>query len=272
MRALRSPNRSPSSFHTHLIPETGSTVGEFSDGYLYPGYSRHRNAPSDVPTSPSTPNSPWTITEPTLGSSPSSNQTTGPQLSVPTQDEYLHRPTHTREDTMSSTVSNLQVEVVTLSGSPPDPGFVLPIPSRFRSRQNLDLFLASTMEPVVCGVHACALNSNGADLRCPPLQGLGHVEDALVDYEHLQITRATPYMNGSDVVLSPLELPRLRPPSWMSESSEVSLAVISTAARLTRANTTASAKSVTIQHTSDVRTGQQSTVTNEHPLGNPPSN
>ena len=278
MKALRSPTRSPNSFHTHLIPETtqtGPTVGEFSEGYLDAGYPHHRNAPSNVPTSPITPNSPWTVTGPTPGISPFSDQTTGPRLSTPTQDEHLHHPTHTRVDTMSSTVSNLQVEVMTLSGSPPDPGFVLPIPSRSWSRQNLNPPLASTAQSVVCDTHSCAANSSGADLRCSPLQWLGHAEDTPVDYGHRQIAQATPPVNENDVTLTPLEPPQLRHPSWISESSVASSVVISTAARLTRANTILSMTSVAIRHTpgvvseDHVRTGRQGTVTNEHPLGNP---
>jgi len=269
MRALRSPTRSPNSIHTHLIPETTQTkptVGEFSEGYLDPGYPHHRSAPSNVPTSPITPNSPWTVTWSTPGVSPSSDQTTNPQL---------HHPTHTREDTMSSTVSNLQVEVMTLSGSPPDPGFVLPIPSRSWGRRSLNLLLANTAQPEVCDMHSRAADSSSVDLRCSPLQWLGHTEDTPVDYGHHQIAQATTPMDENDFVLTPLEPPRIRQPSWISESSVASSAVISTATRLTRANTVASATSVVIRHTpgvvsnDNVHTGQRSTVTNEHPLGNP---
>jgi len=278
MRALRTPNRSPSSIHTHLIPETTqniSAVGGSKDGYLDAGYPRYRNTPSDVLTSPVTPNSPWTVTGQAPGVSPSSGQTAHPGLSTPTQDEHLHRPTHVRGDTMSSTVSNLQIEVMTLSGSPPDPGFVLPIPSRSWGRRNLDLLLASTAQPVVCDVYLCAANSSGADLRCPPLQGLGHAEDIPADYEHHQIAQATLPVNEDDVTLATLEPPQLRELSWISENSDASSAVISTATRLTRANTVASVTSVAIRHTpaavssDDVRTGQHNTVTNEHLFGNP---
>ena len=278
MKAFRSPSRSPSSFHTHLIPETTqakSTVGEFSEGYLDAGYPRRRNAPSDVPTSPITPNSPWTVAGPTLGFRPSSDQTTGPQLSTPTQDEHSHHPTHMREDTMSSTASDHQVEVMTLSGSPPDPGFVLPIPPRSWGRQNLNLLLANTAQSMVCDVHSCAANLRSADMICPPLQRLDHAGDSPVEYGHDQIVQATSPVDENDAVLAPLEPPQRRQPSWMSESSNASSAVISTAARLTRANTIASVTSVVIRHTpgvvsdDNVRTGQRSTVTNEHPLGSP---
>lgn len=51
---------------------------------------------------------------------------------------------------MSSTLSNLQAEVMTLSESPPDPGFVLPIPSRSRSRQNYTMPTIDFPQPVVC--------------------------------------------------------------------------------------------------------------------------
>lgn len=275
MRALRSPNRSPNSIHTHLIPETTQTrftVGE-SKGYLDAGYPRRRNPPSDVFTSPITPTSPWTVTGQAPGVSPSIGQTARPRS--PTRDEPLHHPTHVRGDTMSSTASNLQMEVMTLSGSPPDPGFVLPIPSRSWGRRNLDLLLASTAQPVVCDVYLRAANSSGADLRYSPLQGLGHAEDIPADYGHHQIARATLPANEDGVMFPPLEPPQLREPSWISENSDVSSAVISTVTKLTRANTIASVTSVAIRHTpatvssDDVRTEQQNTVTNEHLFGNP---
>ena len=176
---------------------------------------------------------------------------------------------------MSSTASNLQVEVMTLSGSPPDPGFVLPIPSRSWGRRSLNLLLASTAQPEVCDSHSRAADSSSANLRCSPSQRLGHAEDTPVDYGHHQITQATIPVNESDFVLTPLEPPRIRQPSWISESSVASSAVISTATRLTRANTVASATSVVIRHApgvvsnNNVHTVQQSTVINEHPLGTP---
>ena len=147
MRALRSP-ASPSSPHICLIHETTPTrpaVEEVDEGYLEPQSPYHRNAPSDVPTSPTTPNSARTVTGPTPRVVFSSDRTATPQSSTLKQDEHLHHPTHTRGDTMSSTLSNLQAELVTLSESPPDPGFVLPIPSRSRSRQNLDLVPANRL-------------------------------------------------------------------------------------------------------------------------------
>ena len=169
MRALRSPARSPNSLRTHLIPETTPampTVEEVSDGYLDVRYPYHRNARSDTPASPITPTSPWTVTGPTPRASSSNNRDSGPRSSTPTQNEHLHHPTHTRGDTMSSTMSNLEVEVVTLSESPPDPGFVLPIPSRSRSRQNFNLSPGGSTQTTVRDLHSCATNASGADQEC----------------------------------------------------------------------------------------------------------
>jgi hypothetical protein len=137
LRGFRTPSHSPSSLQIHLIPETppGPTTGGFLD-VLNPS---HRKVPFDAPTSPLSPNSPWTTT----GSPPNlnvpTNKTAGPQSWTPIQDERDPHLTHTREDTASSTLSHLQVvEVMSLSESPPDPGFVLPIPSRSRKRRGLD--------------------------------------------------------------------------------------------------------------------------------------
>lgn len=268
IRSLRSPAPSPKSLRGHLIPEKTPT----SEGYLDAQYPRHRITPSDVPTSPITPNSPWTTTGPTREVSSSTDRTA--RLPTPTQDENVHHPTHTRRDTMSSTMSNLQVEVMTLSGSPPDPGFVLPIPPRSWSRRGLNLPLTYT-QSAVCDVCSCTANSSGADLRCSPPQELREAEDTPIDQRYHQFAPVTPSVNESDIVLSPLEPPQSRQPSWISESSDTSSVVISTAARLTRANTIAGVTSVVIRHIpgvvseDEVRAGRQRTVTNEHPLGNP---
>lgn len=72
---------------------------------------------------------------------------------------------------MSSTMSNLQVEVMTLSESPPDPGFVLPIPSRSWSRQNLyfyseDRLASGSMHSTritVGNVQSCVTDSSKFD-------------------------------------------------------------------------------------------------------------
>jgi len=163
-KALRSPSRSPNAIRTHLIPETAPTWPAVEGGYLEVRHGYHRSAPSDVPISPITPNSPWTVTGPTPSASSTSDHTARPRSSTPTRDERLHHPTHTRGDTMSSTMSNLQVEVMTLSESPPDPGFVLPIPSRSWSRQNLYFVSADRLARgsvhstriTVRNVHSCA--------------------------------------------------------------------------------------------------------------------
>ena len=167
IKALRSPTRSSNSLRVHLISETAPTrlaVGTVSGGCLDARYSLHRDAPSDVSTSPTTPNSPWTFTGRTPRASSSNNHAGSPLVQA--QDGNLHHQTHTRGDTMSSTMSNLQVEVMTLSESPPDPGFVLPIPSRSRSRQNFDLSPADSARTVVCDVYSCATNPSCADLGC----------------------------------------------------------------------------------------------------------
>ncbi|KAF9648308.1 hypothetical protein BDM02DRAFT_2325746 [Thelephora ganbajun] len=151
IKALRPPSRSPSSHHIHLVPKTPpiGTAVYTGGGYLDVRHPHHRNAPSNLTTEPHTPNSPWTVTGPTPRVGSSGDQTPRPRSPIPTQDGYLHRSIHTRGDTMSSTMSNLQVEVMTLSESPPDPGFVLPIPSRSRSRQKLGLSLANSMRTAV---------------------------------------------------------------------------------------------------------------------------
>jgi len=82
-------------------------------------------------------------------------------------------------------------------------------------------------------------------------------------------------VNEGDVVLSPLDPPRPRRPSWVSEYSDTSSAVISTAARLTRAKTTVSVRSVAVRRTpaaiSDdgVRESQQTVVAGNRALANP---
>jgi hypothetical protein len=141
-KPLRSPTYSTTSLRTYLIsqtPPTGSPVEPVPAEHLGLRDPRHRNTPSDVPISPLTPNSPWTITGLIPRVSSSSDGTAGPRSPTQARDKNIHHPTHTREDTMSSTMSNIRVEVMTLSGSPPDPGFVLPIPSRSRIRQNFDM-------------------------------------------------------------------------------------------------------------------------------------
>ena len=263
MRALRTPGRSPSSPRTHLIPETTPTgpTAEFSEGHLDVRYPHRRNAPFDVHASPITPNSPQRVTGPTPRASSSSRRTANPRSSAPSRDENL-LPTHTREDTMSSTMSNLQVEVMTLSGSPPDPGFVLPIPSRSRSRQNPHLSLTNT-QSMVCGPRTCATHPTSADSRRPSLQKLEYAEDAVIDSGYRQFDRATPPVNESDIALSSLDLPRPREHSWVSERLDASSAVISTTARLTRTNTIASVTSVAVRPTpatvpgDNIRTGQR---------------
>ena len=166
MKTLRSPTGSHNSLRAHLIPEmtpTGSTMEVPSEGYLDVQHLFHGNPPSDVPTSPTTPNSLWTLTGPPPRADSSSNYAGSPRPSTRTQDGTLHHQTHVREDTMSSTMSNLQVEVMTLSESPPDPGFVLPIPSRSRSRQNYTMSPIDFAQSLVCDVHSCTTNPRSAD-------------------------------------------------------------------------------------------------------------
>jgi len=164
MKTLRSPTGSHNSLRDHLIPEmTARDSGVETPSYLDVQHLFHGSAPSDLPTSPSTPNSPWTITGPTPRAN-SSNHTRSPQPSTWTQDGGLHHPTHMRGDTMSSTMSNLQVEVMTLSESPPDPGFVLPIPSRSRSRQNYAMPPIDFTQTVVCDVQSPVTITSSADL------------------------------------------------------------------------------------------------------------
>jgi hypothetical protein len=77
-------------------------------------------------------------------------------------------------------------------------------------------------------------------------------------------------VNDGDLGLLPLDPPRSRRPSLVSESSDASSAVISTAARLTRASITVN---VTTQPSPAVipddvgRASQPITVTSEHLLG-----
>lgn len=166
MKTLRSPTGSHNSLRAHLIPEMAprdSAMESPSEGYLDVQHLFHGNTPSDVPASPTTPNSLWTVTAPTPRAN-SSDHTGSPRPSTRTQDGGLHHPTHMRGDTMSSTMSNLQVEVMTLSESPPDPGFVLPIPSRSRSRQNYAMPPIEFTQTVVCGVHSCATDTSSTDL------------------------------------------------------------------------------------------------------------
>lgn len=264
LKAIRSPPRTPNSFHSHFVHETTPTrsiAGRFGEGYLDVRFPRYRNAPSDVPASPITPNTPWMVAGPTPRPSSSSDRTANPRLPI-IYDEHLYSPTHGREDTVSSTMSNLQVEVMTLSESPPDPGFVLPIPSRSRESNN-----PRTIQPVVCDMLPCA-DIPGADLIFPSLQGFGHFGDVPTDHTHRQL-------DERDTTLEPLEPPQLRQPSWASEGSDASSAIIFTAARLTRANTVRSTTSVAVRHApgstldDNVRIGRQSTVTNEHPLADP---
>ena len=272
LKALRSPPRTPNSFNSHSVHETTPTrsiAGRFSEGFLDVRYPRFRNAPSSGPASPITPNTPWIVTEPTPRPSFSSDRTANPRL--PTiYDEHSHRPAHVREDTVSSTMSNLGVEVMTLSESPPDPGFVLPIPSRSRDRESHSLHITQT----VCYVHPCTAAS-GADLRFLFLQGFGHFRDVPINHRHNQIAQKTSPVDERGAVLAPLQPPQQRLPSRVSEDSDASSAIIFTAARLTRANTVTSATSVVVGHTvtwdDSARRGQQSTVTYEHPLADPPS-
>jgi hypothetical protein len=173
IKAFRSPASRSHSFRSHLVPQTPPTVSpaEAVTGHLDYWDPHHRNIPSDVPISPFTLNSSWTITAPTPRVS-SSLRTAGPRQSTPTQDDLPRHSTHTRENTMSSTLSHLQAEVMTLSGSPPDPGFVLPIPSRSGIRQDFGLSLGDPkltrglMYPtrtMACNVHPCVKNASSAD-------------------------------------------------------------------------------------------------------------
>ena len=157
-KALDSPTHSLNSLHIRLIPEKASTVEGISEGHLDLRHPFHRHAPSDVPTSPITPNSLWTFTGSTSRISTSNGHPARSRSFSRTQ----NRPTHLRGNTTSSTLSNLRVEVVTLSESPPDPGFVLPIPSRSRSRQELNLTPTDSLtrgavdsaKTKVCDVHS----------------------------------------------------------------------------------------------------------------------
>ena len=144
MRTFRSSPRIPDSPEIRLVPQMS-----LRRPLVEPTMTRHPNArnpyygnvPFDAPVSPVTPSTPWVITGPTPRASTSSNNIAGTRPSTPALDERPNTPTHMRGNTMSSTLSHLQVEVMTLSESPPDPGFVLPIPSRSRTRRDLDLSL-----------------------------------------------------------------------------------------------------------------------------------
>lgn len=162
-KAFRSPASSSHSFQIHLIPQRSPAMSsvEAVTGHQDVRDPRHRDTPPDVPIFPLTPNSPWTMTGTTPRVS-SSNRTAGPRPSTPTRDEHPLRSTHIRGNTISSTLSHLQVEAMTLSESPPDPGFVLPIPSRSGLRQNFDMspgdpkLTRGSMYPtrtMVCSVH-----------------------------------------------------------------------------------------------------------------------
>lgn len=270
-RTLRSPAHSPNSLRTHLISETTptrSTIEKAGEGHLDIRYPRYRNFPSGIPASPVTPTTPQTIIGPTSILSSVSDRTVGPRLSAPTQDEPLHHPSHTRESTMSSTLSNIQMEVMTLSGSPPDPGFVLPIPSRSRGRQNFGLSLADTAHSMdLCSYPT---HPGGADLGYTSLQRLGYPEDTPVGYGDRQLDQATPPASEIGITFSPSDSPEQREFSWASESSGVLSAVITTAARLTRANTSVSVTSVAARPTPATASDdnrQQGTLTTEHLIG-----
>lgn len=164
MRALRSSTRSHSSLHAQLIPgrtPTDSVIeaggGEHQDAL----HQYRRNPPSDVPSSPATPNSPWAFTGPTPRASSANSRTRD-------RDGDLLQSTHMREDTVSSTMSSLR-EVMTLSESPPDPGFVLPIPSRSRGRLNFSPPPVGLAQSVVCGMRTCVIDPSQADLGRPSL-------------------------------------------------------------------------------------------------------
>ena len=280
MKAFRSPASSSHSFQIHLIPQTQPAWSptEAVTGHLDVRDLHHRNSPLDVPNSPLTSNSTWTITGPTPRLS-SSNQTAGPGSSTQTQDGHLHHSTHRRGDTMSSTLSHLQAEAMTLSESPPDPGFVLPIPSRSGMRQNFEPSLVDPTQtrgstyparPMVCDFHPWVKNTGGADFK----RQLQEPEVSLGDNGPSRPGWGTPPCRISpvdeDLDLSPLDPPRPRRSSWASESSDMSSAVISTATRLTRANTTVSMTSPTTRHSpaimseDEAHEGQRITVTSGH--------
>lgn len=137
-RTFRSSPRGPDSPEIHLVPQMSPRGPNVRNPY-------YGNAPFDAPISPVTPSTPWVVTGPTPRASPTAATFTGTRPSIPALDERPNTPTHMRGNTMSSTLSHLQVEVMTLSESPPDPGFVLPIPSRSRKRQDFDLFLGDAV-------------------------------------------------------------------------------------------------------------------------------
>ncbi|KAF9781262.1 hypothetical protein BJ322DRAFT_265132 [Thelephora terrestris] len=286
MKAFRSPNRSSNSPQTHLIPratQTGSPI-EASERYLGVQDPHYINTPPDAPYSPLTPDSPRTVVGPTPRVSSSSNPVDLPQ-SLPVQDEHTHHQSHMRGETMSSTLSHLQVEVMTLSESPPDPGFVLPIPSRSRTRENFDLFLdeaRSTRGSIyptraIVSSRACAESASSADSGWN-LQEPRYTKDPSDDYGSSRPRREAPHRYilavDEDLDLPPLDPPRPRRLSWVSESSDMSSAVISTATRLTRANTTVSVTSpATTRNRAAMSSDEghprrQITVASEHPLGN----
>ena len=112
-----------------------------------------------------------------------------------------------------------------------------------------------------------------------PLQELEYAGDTPVDHGPSQFIEEAPPRHISDEgdgVLSPLNPPRPRQPSRMSESSGALSVVISTAAKLTRSNTSVSTTSAAVQHTpavtpdDEVQQGQQRMVASEHPLSSRP--
>jgi hypothetical protein len=119
-------------------------------------------------------------------------------------------------------------------------------------------------------------NPSSADPGCSPLQELEYAEDSQVDHGAYQHTEAippqhAPLVNESGTVLPSLDPPQPRQPSWVSENSDTSSAVISTAARLTRANAGISMISVAARRTAvifddDVRVRQPSMVASEYPF------
>ena len=82
--------------------------------------------------------------------------------------------------------------------------------------------------------------------------------------------RYTPSVYESAASVSSLRLPQSRRSSWVSESSDVSSAVISTAAKLTRSNTIRSVTSVAARRgpaaipEEGEREGQENTVASEN--------
>lgn len=231
MRTFRSSPRIPDSPEIHLVPQMSL------EGPLFePTMTRHLNSrnpyygnlPFDAPISPVTPSTPWVVTGPTPRASFSTNNIAGTRPSTPALDERPNTPTHMRGNTMSSTFSHLQVEVMTLSESPPDPGFVLPIPSRSRTRRDFDLSLDDQML-----TRGLARPARATDSR--------YAEESSSNQGPSKLNQDTPPRHISSVNeeldFPPLDPPRPRHLSWATESSDTSLAVISTATRLVRPNT-----------------------------------